>query len=297
MALIILAVVVGLVTAHLFDDSKQPANSPVTVSQPAKVPLTSTGQPAQTNQLQQLLDNWVATQPAQYAVSVRQLSGAELTANYRSTVQMTTASTYKLFVAYAILDGVEHGSYSMSQVTVTGEPTETVSYCLQQMILVSDNDCSYDLMAMYGFTQLTAFIQAHGFTSTNLDNYDSSGNLTNANKLSTAADEADFLDRLQAGQLLDAQDTNYLLNLMKNQQLRESIPSGVPAGIAVADKPGWLSNVETDAAIVYGPNSNYILVIMSNGSSTQPLANLSKIVYDYLENGVVDPLNTQADNS
>ena len=223
MALIILAVVVGLVTAHLFDDSKQPANSPVTVSQSAKAPLTSTGQPAQTNQLQQLLDNWVATQPAQYAVSVSTTKWRRADSQLPIDGSNDTASTYKLFVAYAILDGIEHGSYSMSQVTVTGEPTETVSYCLQQMILVSDNDCSYDLMAMYGFTQLTAFIQAHGFTLTNLDNYDSSGNLTNANKLSTAADEADFLDRLQAGQLLDAQDTNYLLNLMKNQQLRESI--------------------------------------------------------------------------
>jgi beta-lactamase class A len=284
-------VVVGLVTTHLFDDSQ--ANSSAPVSQSTKAPLTSSNQ---TNELQQLLDNWVATQPAQYAVSIRQLSGDKLTANYRSTDQMTTASTYKLFVAYAILNGIEHGAYSMSQVTVAGEPTDTVSYCLQQMILVSDNDCSYDLMALYGFTQLTAFIQANGFTSTDIDNYDASGNLTDANKLSTAADEANFMYRLQAGQLLNTQDTNYLLNLLKNQELRESIPSGVPAGIAVADKPGWLSNVETDAAIVYGSHSTYILVIMSNGSTTQPLANLSKIVYDYIENAVVDPLNTQADD-
>jgi beta-lactamase class A len=70
---------------------------------------------------------------------------------------------------------------------------------------------------------------------------------------------------------------------MKSQVWRERIPAGVPSGIAVADKPGWLDNVENDAAIVYGPKSTYTLVIMTTGNSTQPLADLSKQIYDYLQ--------------
>ena len=57
----------------------------------------------------------------------------------------------------------------------------------------------------------------------------------------------------------------------------------LPVGRIVADKPGWLSNVQNDAAVVYGPKSTYVLVIMTNGSTTQPLADLSKQIYDYLQ--------------
>jgi len=296
---IVVIVILGLV---IWQQLKKPqpaahaksAASHVVTSKPVAPKPTTPGTSAQTNQLQQIINSWAASaQPIQYAISVRQLGGPMLNASYRATTQMTTASTYKIYVAYAMLYGIERGSFSMNQVTAGG-PTDTVSYCLQQMILISDNDCSEDLMSLYGFAKLTAFIQAQGFTSTNIDNYDQAGNMTSANKVSTANDELNFLYRLQAGQLLNSQDTNYLLQLMEKQQLRQSIPAGVPAGITVADKPGWLANVETDAAIVYGKNSTYLLVILSNGSTEKPLANLSKIIYDYLENGVIDPINTQA---
>ncbi len=78
---------------------------------------------------------------------------------------------------------------------------------------------------------------------------------------------------------------------MESQKYRERIPGGVPGGVTVADKPGWLTvaegdgeNVQNDAAIVYGPKSTYILVITTTGSTTQPLADLSRQVYDYLQN-------------
>jgi beta-lactamase class A len=83
--------------------------------------------------------------------------------------------------------------------------------------------------------------------------------------------------------LLNTSNTDLLLRLMKTQQWRERIPAGVPSGIAVADKPGWLNDVQNDAAIVYGPKSTYTLVIMTNGASTSPLADLSRQIYTYLE--------------
>jgi beta-lactamase class A len=92
-----------------------------------------------------------------------------------------------------------------------------------------------------------------------------------------------MLNKLQSGTLLGPTDTDMLLGLMKNQAYRERIPAGVPNGVVVADKPGWLPNVENDAAIVYGPKSTYILVVMTTGSTTQPLAYLSQVIYNQLQ--------------
>jgi beta-lactamase class A len=109
-------------------------------------------------------------------------------------------------------------------------------------------------------------------------------------KHSTAQDLATILQKLYAGSLLNSSHSQLLLSLMKQQHYRERIPAGVPSGVAVADKPGWLGPADgesgytqNDAAIIYGPKSAYLLVITTTGSSTQPLASLSQQVYNYLE--------------
>jgi beta-lactamase class A len=231
-------------------------------------------------QLQQIIDTWAAQHSFDATVAVQELNSNLRTASHNPDSLMTTASTYKIYVAYAALHQVEQGKFSMSTPTRTGQ---TVSQALNKMILQSDNTSAEALGFLVGWDTVNSLAASVGATHTDINNYDSAGNPVNGNKQSTANDLTLMVTKLQSGTLLNASNSALLLGLMKSQVWRERIPAGVPSGIAVADKPGWLDNVENDAAIVYGPKSTYTLVIMTNGSSTQPLADLSKQIYDYLQ--------------
>jgi beta-lactamase class A len=116
-------------------------------------------------------------------------------------------------------------------------------------------------------------IKAAGFKSTNIDN--SGGGYMS----STASDIAKLLKGFYDGSLLSASSTAYLFNLMENQVYRSGIPAGSP-GATVADKVGFLDSWNHDAAIVYGPHTTYILVIMTTNSSFSQIKDLSSQIYN-----------------
>jgi beta-lactamase class A len=84
----------------------------------------------------------------------------------------------------------------------------------------------------------------------------------------TATDIANLLMQLYNGQLINnPEHTNQLMGYMKSQTYRSGIPAGVP-GTAVANKVGFNPGIWNDAAIVYGPKSTYVLVVLSNSGSS-----------------------------
>ena len=80
---------------------------------------------------------------------------------------------------------------------------------------------------------------------------------------------------------------------MKEQHIITKIPAGLPEGIESANKTGELSGIENDAAIVWGENTDYILVIMNdyNYIGTQPVADLSEMIYGLLNPGASEENN------
>ncbi|HSX16046.1 MAG TPA: serine hydrolase [Candidatus Saccharimonadales bacterium] len=229
--------------------------------------------------LQQVISRWVASQPSGASVMVRELDGQARYAGSNAGISMVTASTYKLYIAYAVLHDIEANRFTMMTKLPGGQ---TVKDALKQMITVSDNDAGKALGTLVGWQHADQLAAEVGANHTDLDNYSATG-VVDEDKRTTASDLTDLLDQLQAGKLLSPLHTQLVLNLMKKQVWRERVPAGVPDGVAVADKPGWLPGTQNDAAIVYGPKSTYALVIMTNGDTTKPLANLSERVYDYLE--------------
>lgn len=275
-AVIVLLGVVYLVT-HKPGGQPRPHASSATASSS----VTSTATPHKDAQLQQTVQTWASRYGFDSTVVVTELTGKLRTASLGVETQMVTASTYKVYVAYATLHEVEQGKLTLTTPTRTGQ---TVQQALDKMILQSDNDSAEALGFLVGWDTINQLAADVGATHTDINNYDSSGNATLGDKHSTAGDLALMLTKLQQGKLLNATHTKMLLNLMENQVWRERVPAGVPSGVTVADKPGWLPDVQNDAAIVYGPKSTYILVVMTTSDTTQPLADLSQSVYTELEN-------------
>lgn len=95
------------------------------------------------------------------------------------------------------------------------------------------------------------------------------------NNTATAASLADLLAaiaRCERGDVADALapmrpgDCARMTDILAGQEFTERIPAGVPVGVRVANKTGWISTVDHDAAIVYPPGrAPYVLVTLTRG--------------------------------
>lgn len=64
-----------------------------------------------------------------------------------------------------------------------------------------------------------------------------------------------------------------MLGILERQHFRENIPAGVPEGTRVANKTGWITAHNHDAAIVFPPDAPpYVLTVMVRGIENQGVA-------------------------
>lgn len=236
-------------------------------------------EPTVDTDLQNKITSWTEGQSGNFGISIQEINGKQRQASYQANKKFVTASTYKLFVTYAILKDIEQGNHTLQSQTSLGL---NVSQCIDAMLIRSNNDCGYPVGKLVGWSTLNEMLAKQGFANTNIYNYDASGNTTVADKVSTAQDEANFMYKLVNGELLQQPHIDLMLSRMKKQIYRERIPAGVPGGIEVADKPGWLPGIQSDTGIVYGTKSTYVVSIMSSGTTAAQLASVSKLIYEYL---------------
>lgn len=223
--------------------------------------------------LQARINDWVMTHNGTYSVVVKELGGKERSASFRASSSVVAASTYKLFVAYAAYHLSEAGTLDLNQVILEGK---TIEQCIQVAIVNSDNNCAIAVAERIGWAQIDAMLAEAGYQNIRLNNY-SAPKVYDGEKIAPASELAKLLEKLHVGTLLNPSNTAKLLGYMKSQVYRQGIPAGAK-GATVADKVGFLYGYLHDAAIVYTPSSTYVLVIMTDGSSWQNIASLTKAI-------------------
>lgn len=225
-----------------------------------KQPAQNTTQ-KESNKIQDLLNKFAINYPGQVSVVAIDLSN-----NAQGAVaakdQLVSASLYKMYVAWGVYQKIDANMISASD--MVGNLGEDVATCLQAMIEVSDNDCGASLGFMIGWQNLDQNLKGIGLTGTQTNNYDPYGNLT-GDKITTANDVAMFLKQLYTGELLSPTSTGNFIELLKNDQINNWLPSGLPAGTTIAHKTGDLYDAIYDAGIIYSPKGNYLEVLMTHG--------------------------------
>ncbi|HSD55846.1 MAG TPA: serine hydrolase [Candidatus Saccharimonadales bacterium] len=202
-----------------------------------------------------------------YAISVMEL-GTGRSASSNGAKQYVAASTYKLFVAYAVIKEVEAGRMSWSE-AINGQ---TVSSCFDKMIVISDNACPKAFAARIGWQTIEDEVHAIGMSQ--------STQLT-PSPYTTSSDLALFLYKLQNGSIIAGENRDRLLDAMKRQSYtRSGIPAGT--GVVTADKVGDVDGYKHDAAIVYGPKGPYVIVVMTSGGSWSGIADVARQVHSFL---------------
>jgi beta-lactamase class A len=217
-------------------------------------------------ELASLVDG-IAESKGNYGISLMEMDGRSAYAN--GNRQFVAASTYKLYVAYAVSKEVEAGRMSWSDIISGGR---TAAQCFDDMIIVSDNDCPKAFGGIIGWSKITTMVRSLG-----LSNSTSLGSAM----YTTPNDLAYFLYRVQNGSIVTGANRDRLISAMKRQSYtRAGIPKGT--GGTVANKVGEVDGYFHDAAIVYGSKKTYILIVMSYGGSWSGVADAASQVHSYV---------------
>lgn len=79
-----------------------------------------------------------------------------------------------------------------------------------------------------------------------------------------------------------------MLTYMSANKIESLLEEGIPPGVTIAHRHGWISDTHSDAGIVFTPGSNYVIVAMLYKPdwleweiSSPILANISRAAYNY----------------
>ena len=168
----------------------------------------------------------------------------------------------KLFSAGRYLEAVENGEIY---------ETEDSAYCLTAMISWSDND-AWEALETYigqgyyddGLMSVTDFARRIGCERTGRQIGTESIYDYDADNLTAAKEVGYVLESIYKGTYVSQTASQRLYDLMNQQAYVGKIPAGLPEGFESASKSGELSGIENDAAIIKGPDTDYVLVILSS---------------------------------
>ena len=161
------------------------------------------------------------------------------------------ASTIKVMVACDFLEKVQNGKYRLDMMLGNHD----ANYHLNQMIVQSNNNSWTSFNNLLTYAEEKAYAKKIGIT------YNSDNNSISTN------DMAILLAKLYKGELLNAENTKLLLNLMSKTHDDRFIP-GANVKADYFHKTGKLDGYVHDAGILDDGTNKYAIVIFSNGTMT-----------------------------
>jgi len=234
-----------------------------------------------------------------------------------SDIRMHAASTMKVPVMMRLhLDALEGGLSLDSAVTVLNEfvsvhdgttyslprisdsdsslylevgEAVTIRELIDSMITVSSNLATNILMALARAERVTQMMRELGADSIEVLRgvEDIPAFRAGLSNTTTARDLGLAMRALTEGALFPPASRQEMLSVLERQHFRDNIPSGLPEGTRVANKTGWITGINHDAAVVFPEDAPpYVLVVLLRGhpnedQGTALAAQLSKLVWEY----------------
>jgi beta-lactamase class A len=157
------------------------------------------------------------------------------------------------------------------------------------MIQLSDNSATNIIIERIGMANVNATLAHLGFERTKLQRVmmDQEAQRADRENLSSPAEMALLLERLVQGKLLDAKHTAAAVEILKYEK-ETPLRAGLPAGVALADKPGSMPGVRCDSGVVFLRNRPYVIAVMTTFTKDEraaehTISELSRRVYEYFE--------------
>lgn len=165
------------------------------------------------------------------------------------------------------------------------------------MIIQSDNSATNILIDLAGVEFIAEFMKEIGMTDSTFYNklMIKSSKRTGSN-MTNALDNATFLEKLHNGEIVSAQASKSMLNIMRKQQVKNCLPHKLPyqeiktddegPPWKLAHKTGWIPGLRHDVGIFYVESKPFIASVFSKDvndlASEAALADIGKEIYTYL---------------
>lgn len=187
------------------------------------------------------------------------------TVAYNEDKVYTSASLYKLYVTYAVLNKVDKGELTLD--TPMDAVGGTVASYITKTITLSANETASALAELVTWDYIEEFIHENGFTNTTFNLYQSGGVTYTGTLQTTASDVTKIINKLYDKELLSETSTDYFINQLNNQQLTYALNRGLTDEVFFAHKTGILDDVSHDAGVVTYNDKEYVVTVMSDGWS------------------------------
>ena len=165
--------------------------------------------------------------------------------------------------------------------------TATIRELARLMIVVSSNLATNLLIDRVGATAVTGFMRELGAPSLmvvrGLD--DDAAHDRGLDNVATARGLMHVMGRLARGEVVTPAASAEMVEILAAQTFNEGIPAGLPGGIRVAHKTGWITATYHDAGIVFPPDGEpYVLVVLTRGIADEArahdlVAGISRVVW------------------
>ena len=159
------------------------------------------------------------------------------------------------------------------------------------MVAVSDNSATNVLIDRVGMHRVNALLDRLGLPQTRLKRkmLDLEAAKSGRENVSTPAEMASLLAALWRadGTVLQREATARYFDLLATHK-DSQIPSGLPADLKIANKPGSLEGVRNDAGIVFLPRHPYVIVVMGTylrreADGEEAIRRISRAAFDLFD--------------
>lgn len=232
-------------------------------------------------------------------------SGYTYSLNEKAT--MPSASCIKLPIAMALLKEVDKNNIKLADKYVISksemvdgsgiihefdEKEYTIRELLTVMLVQSDNTATNKIIDIVGLSRINEVIRELGLKETYLKRkmMDFAAREKGLENLSSSYDLASCLKILYQNSFLSKNSSKLMIDILKRSQNREKIPFYMPEREwdKIANKPGSLSGIENDAALMNLGKGNFVFVTMSkslpnNVYGIVTISRLGKMMWDIID--------------
>jgi len=157
-------------------------------------------------------------------------------------------------------------------------------------ISYSDNTATNKIIDILGFDYINRNFKKIGLKNTSLKRkmMDFRKRSRGIENYTTTLDIAYLLEKIYRGRISDKDASKVLLSFLKRQKVRDRLPRYLPKGVVVAHKTGLEKGVVHDAGIVFTPQGDYIICVLTkkvkNYQKTKKMiAEVSLLVYTFYQ--------------
>jgi beta-lactamase class A len=166
----------------------------------------------------------------------------------------------------------------------------TINSLVYQMIIVSSNFATNLIIERVGAKNVMSTMRQFGAMDIQVLRgvEDNKAFEKGMNNTTTAQDLHIIFEKIAKGEAVNADASQAMINILLDQRFNEIIPAGLPPGIKVAHKTGYITHVHHDSGIVFLPDGRkYVLVLLSKDwedekAAIKIMVNISAMIYKYL---------------